>query len=164
MTLAQRNGSTNGHKPELAKRTTHVQEEATGAELLEHPPWLKALRESMAASINGGDLKDIMAAQVAKAKEGDRKAADFVFRQAHQMLKSAEKRVTITQNNFYGEERPDTPALAEPGSASKVDKMRARAAAGLPVATSEDAGYGRPVSDEEEKALRRKQEEDGDDL
>ncbi len=132
------------------------------ADLMKLPPWLEALRESMGDAIKGDDLKDIMKAQIDKAKGGDRSAAQFVFNQANKMIREHQKPVTIVLNNFYGEERPDAGAAAEPGTNAKVRTMQARVAARLPVAIDKDTPEHaklRVASDEEEKQLRRAQEE-----
>jgi hypothetical protein len=144
------NANGNGQKG-LAR--TRVEIDAP-APLVELPPWLKSLQESMGNSIAAGDLKEIMAAQIAKAKEGDRAAAQFVFGQAHKMIAAEAKKMpaTIIQNNYYGDDqRPDTPA----GPGKDLRKMRARADAHLPLRSDRDA---RPVSDEEEKELHRAQQ------
>ena len=108
-----------------------------------------------------------MQAQVDKAKQGDIKAAAFVMGQAHKMLAAEQKRVTIIQNNYYGEDRPDIPAAAEPGSPAALGKLASRVAAGLPVKNGSDRRaheHLRVDDDEAEKELRRRQAEAEDEL
>jgi hypothetical protein len=178
MSRSNGNGNGNGTKPregapsapptsgmELVKRTTRIEEEpaaaAAATELMQPPPWLKALRESMAGAIEPSDLKEIMQAQVDKAKQGDERAAKFVFNQAHRMMQAEQqKRLTVIQNNYYdtpAEQRPDTPAEMAAGSDAKIRKMRNRLRDGRPLTDPRDRDT-REVSDEEEKELRRRQE------
>ena len=143
----------------LSKRTTTVQEEPT-ENLMQLPPWLKSLREGMASALQGDDLKEIMQAQVQKAKDGDMKAAQFVMAQAHKMVAAEQKRVTVIQNNFYdtpADERPDAPIEPEDDRQKRLRKLAARQAAGEPLAGRGGDRITRPVSDAEEKAMRRQE-------
>src|SRR4051794_26554334 len=97
--MHRENGNGNGNS--LAKRTEHVQEESGAAALMKLPPWLQSLKDAMAGSIQADDLKEIMSAQVQKAREGNMQAANFVLNQAHKMLQGEQKRVTVIQNNYY---------------------------------------------------------------
>lgn len=163
------NGSQNGNGA-LARRGMATPDLPAVQELQEPPPWLKALRDAMAGSITGEDVKEVMAAQVQKAKDGDMKAAAFVMGQAHKLMQADAKRppVTIVQNNYYdtpADERPDVPL--EPGDDDRgkdLRKLRSRARAGVPVTGRADDRRVRPVSDEEEKELRRLEQEREDEL
>lgn len=128
---------------------------------MEPPQWLKSLREAMGGAIQGDDLKAIMAKQVEKAKEGDRSAADFVFGQAHKLLQSEQKRMTMVQNNYYdtpAAKRPDAPIEPDDDRETDIQKLRARAAARVPITGRESDRRVRPVSDEEEKEIRRRED------
>lgn len=171
MTEGNNNGNGNhngrGHGT-LSKRTQDVQVDPPigdvgGAALMELPPWLKALRDAMGSAIQGDDLKEIMAAQIKKAKEGNMQAAQFVMNQAHKMLAAEQKRITVVQNNFYNateDKRPDTPLEPDDDRERQLNKLSARAAARQRIASrAGDRSLPRPVSDDEEKALRRKADE-----
>ena len=141
------------------KRPLATQESQAIEDLMEPPAWLKSLREAMTSSLDASDLKAVMSKQVEKAKDGDTRAAAFVMDQAHRMLQSESKRaVSIVQNNYYDTPRPDKEIAPGDGKEIELKKMASRARAGVPV-----TGNGRdrrfdPVSDEEEKAMRREQE------
>lgn len=160
--LAPANG--NGqHTNRLAptEQTHHVQEDVNS--FMKLPPWLQSLRDAMSGAIQADDLTEIMKAQIVKAKKGDAKAAAFVMNQASRLIESEQKKVTVIQNNYYNtpeEQKAETPAKSLPGSKDRLRKMEARAAAGMPLVDPRD----RPpsVSDEEEKALRRRQENSED--
>jgi hypothetical protein len=156
------NGNGNGHA--LARQSLAAQVPAVVEQLQEPPPWLKAMREAMTGSIGAEDVKEVMKKQVEKAKGGDMKAASFVMNQAHKLMDMQAKSrrpVTIVQNNYY-----DTPAEAgpvapiEPGDAHGKDllKMRSRARAGKPLTGLPGDRRAQPISDEEEKELRRREE------
>ncbi len=159
--MNQGNGNNgNGAHTSIARREMHI--EATdptasqAEELLPQPQWLAALKSAMPS---GEDLKKIMETQVAKARDGNRAAAKFVFDQVHKMQQSERKQpVTIVQNNFYGDD-PANPVSAEPKTPKKIESMAQRAAARLPLTQPADAlkGNPRPVSDEEEKEIRRRE-------
>lgn len=90
---------TPGNGNELAKTTAGP---PGPADLLPQPDWLKAMRAAIAGAISGESLKDVMDAQMKKAKGGDLRAAKFVFDQAHKLVESESQRpVEITQNNYY---------------------------------------------------------------
>ena len=128
-------------------------------ELMQQPPWLQALRKAMGESIKADDISAIMQAQVNKAKEGDARAAKFVLDQAHKMMASdASRPVSIVQNNFYDGERPDTSTAADPTSAERLRKMRARHAAGMPLTNPLDGP--KRLTDEEERELRHLEDEE----
>jgi len=136
---------------------------------MELPPWMGALREAMSGAIAPDDVKEVMAAQVRKAREGDRKAADFVMNQAHKLMASQAKLqrpVTIVQNNYYdvpADERPGAPIQPgdDGGEGDRKDlrKLRNRARALLPVTGVPGDARVRAVGDEEEKELRRREDE-----
>jgi hypothetical protein len=121
----------------LLNRNLPERVEATPA-TVELPPWMRALRESMNGAIKPDDLKQIMEAQVAKAKKGDQAAARFVIDQAMKMTE-APKGLTVVQNNYYSGPDPREPAKALPGSDGKIDVMRRRLDAGLPLTETDDA-------------------------
>jgi len=137
-------------------------EQENPEQMMTLPPWLVALRESMVGAIKAEDLSAIMQAQVDKAKTGDVKAAAFVLDQAHRLLKSEQKRVTIVQNNYYDTpaSRPDTATPAPNGTPARIEKMAARASAHLPLQDARDGPQ--PISDDEEKELHRRQDEQED--
>ncbi len=151
--------SSNGNGQALAHRTASVSEEA--GELMKPPPWLQAMRDAMTDAVQANDLKEIMAVQVKKAKEGDPRAFALVMNHAHKMLQSEQKRVTIVQNNYYdtpADVRPEVPIAPGDSNGKDVLKMRARARAGVPITGHAGDQRVRPVSDEEEKELRRRQQ------
>lgn len=131
-------------------------------ELVPVPKWLEALRESMASSIKPDDLKEVMLAQVKKAKDGDVSAARFVMEQAHKLMESGQpKNVTVTQNNFYdtpADKRPDAPISVNDDRESRVKRMAARQSTGIPLIKPEDKPEGRRLTDEEEKQLRAQED------
>jgi hypothetical protein len=157
------NGNGNGDHGRTAitpaKRTIGVEDELAAA-LSAEPAWLQSLRAAMGESIQGDDLKSIMLTQIEKAKGGDRGAADFVFKQAHQMMRNQQRNVTVVQNNFYGDDAE--PAVPDnPADPRGLERLRRRARAGVPIA---EGAKPREVSDEEEKDLHRREEEEaGDD-
>lgn len=112
----------------------------------------------MSSSVTPSDLTEIMSVQIDKAKEGNTRAAAFVLKQVEKMTAAARQPITITQNNFYDgpEKRPDTPASERPGEPATLEKMRRRAQARMPLRNTDDGP--RPMSDEEEKEFRRRQE------
>src|SRR4051812_47486185 len=118
------NGGTNGQA--LARREPQLPEKA--AELMQPPQWLTSLREAISGSIAPADLKEVIGAQVAKAREGDVKAAKFVMDQAHKLMASQAKlqpQVTIVQNNYYdtpADERPNVPI--QPGDDASGKDLR----------------------------------------
>ncbi len=153
----------NGHGSALARTTPpDPMQNPTAAELMKPPPWLSALRDALAGSIQPDDIKEVMAAQVKKAKEGDKNAAAFVMNQAHKLMttQAMQPPVTIIQNNYYDDsQRPDAPI--EPGDeleGADIRKLRNRARAGVPVTGHPNDRRVRPVTDEEEKELRRRQQ------
>src|SRR4051794_33894175 len=98
------NGNSHAATTSLSKQTHRIEESpspAAAAQVMELPPWLKTLRDAMGNSMKGEDLTQIMGAQLEKAKAGDVGAAKFVFDQAHKLIQSEQRRVTITQNNYY---------------------------------------------------------------
>lgn len=131
-------------------------------QLQELPPWMKALREAMTGSITGDDITQVMKAQVDKAKEGDLRAASFVMNQAHKLMATQSQQcpATIVQNNYYdtpADERPDAPLQPGDEGGKDLRKMRARARAGMPLTGQPGDRRVQPVSDEEEKELRRRE-------
>lgn len=153
-------GNGHGGNDHALSRRNHQIEPVPDAAIMELPPWLKAMRDAMGESISGEDLKEVMAAQVKAAKGGNIAAANFVMNQAHRLIESERKRVNIIQNNFFDtppEKRPDTPI--EPDDGNAIDKLAARAAAHQPLTGRPDDRRCRPISDEEEKALRRREAE-----
>jgi len=160
------NGNNNGANG-LARLGTDAGIE-TAKQVMQLPPWLQTLRDAMGGAIKGEDLQAVMGKQVEAAKEGDIKAARFVFDQAHKMLQAntqALPPVTIVQNNYYdtpAAERPDAPVVPEDPKEARIRKLRNRVRAGSPLSKDDDRTV-RPVSDEEEKELRRREQEREDD-
>jgi hypothetical protein len=92
------------------------------------PSWVVKMREAAASSITEGDIKDIVKAQVQRAKDGNAAALKFIF---EQVLGGAElKGATFIQNNYGKDESPEKPALALPGSNEKIELMRRRVTSG----------------------------------
>jgi hypothetical protein len=151
------NGNRNGDAT-LTRRIHSVEEEPAVKELVQLPPWLVALRDAMGSSIAGDDLKLIMKAQIDKAKEGDIKAANFVMSQAHKMLQAEQKKVTIVQNNYYDGADPDATIDPDDDQRRQLKKLTGRARAHQPLTGRAGDARVRPVSDEEEKELRRQQQ------
>ncbi len=141
----------------------------------EASPWLQSLRDAMGSSIKGEDLTAIMQAQVEKAKGGDMKAASFVMNQAHKLMGAEMKRpVSIVQNNHNYYDTPidahaEAPLQPDDERSKALAKLRSRARQGIPLTGHPGDQRMQPVSDEEEKEMRRKQqaretEEAGDPL
>lgn len=101
------------------------------------PPWLAAMRRAAMEGVTEKDVTDIVAHQIALAKKGDHKAIKFVFDQVlgGNQLKGA----TFIQNNTYGD-APDAtkPTKHAPGSNGKIETMRRRLNAGVPLTRSDD--------------------------
>src|SRR5690349_8466779 len=79
------------------------------------PPWVAKMREAAMNSITEADIKEIVQAQVKRAKEGNAAALKFVF---EQVLGGAQLQgATFVQNNYAAEAaaRPDKPTDAAPG-------------------------------------------------
>jgi hypothetical protein len=105
------------------------------------PPWVTKMREAAAGVLTVDDVKEIVANQVALAKKGDRHAITFVFQQL--LGGNQLKPQTLIQNNNYGpDDRPAQRTIAKPGTEKKLDVMRKRAAAGLPLGNGKDAPHG----------------------
>jgi hypothetical protein len=132
------------------------------SQLAQLPPWLEQMRSAMASAIQPDALKNILQKQVDKALAGDTRAAGFVVEQAHKLIGGEQRRpIAITQNNFYGDATdPAQPTTKVPGTPDKVDLMRRRHAAGLPLTSAADRDPRVIDDDEEEKRLRREQELD----
>src|SRR5690242_10826261 len=148
----------NGLVP-ASKRSVTPPEPLALNDAMEPPAWLKSLRDAMASSINADDLKAVMSKQVEKAKTGDTKAAAFVMDQANKMLQTDAKRsVSITQNNYYDSPRPDEPITPTDDDRTREAKLRTRARSGIPLSGLPDDRRFKPVTDEEEKELRRRED------
>jgi hypothetical protein len=120
---------TNGNhivESERLRLGTHPEKKAT----MSLPPWMAAMRDAVAASISAEDIQEIIKAQVKRAKAGDQQAIKFVFTQ---LAGGDLKGCTFIQNNYDDAERPDPKTKAIPGTARKVEIMRRRHEAGLPL-------------------------------
>lgn len=93
------------------------------------PPWLLAMRQAAMDAIKPDDIKEIVANQVKKAKDGDPAALKFVF---DQVLGGAQlKGATFIQNVYQGEGGdPNAPSDAVPGTKKKLDLIAKRVASG----------------------------------
>lgn len=137
------NGNGAPASPKNAARTTEGNALAVSTDRMELPAWLTSIREAVTGAISADDLAAIMATQIQKARAGDEKAAKFVLDQACKF--SQMPGLTIVQNNnYYSDqshvEQPEKPAQARPGHHKKVDLMRRRMEAGLPLTRPDDAG------------------------
>lgn len=94
----------------------------------ETPAWLKELRAAAFNGINAGDVKEIVAGIVERAKKGDQAAIRFVFDYLLQAAPTSPKQ--LTQHNHYYRSRPDKKAKGRPGSTAKLDALAARASTG----------------------------------
>jgi hypothetical protein len=102
------------------------------------PPWLAQMRKAVLDGVSQEDIKEIVANQLKKAKEGDPHAIKFVFGQI--LGGDAFKGATFIQNNYHGKDEPSKPVDAKPGSKDKIDAMRRRVEAGLDLQQPGDAG------------------------
>lgn len=101
------------------------------------PPWMAKLRTAVSDLVTEQDVKEIVQAQVTRAKAGDASAIKFVFDQL--LGGAALKGATFVQNNYQDSKpAPTKPTAARPGSADKVDVMARRATAGLPLHDPDD--------------------------
>ncbi len=100
------------------------------------PSWVAAMRQAAMDGISEQDVREIVAHQVALAKDGDKNALKFVF---DQVLGGAHiKGATFVQNNNYDGINPGKPTPHKPGSKEKVELMRRRVEAGLPAIDPDD--------------------------
>lgn len=160
----------NGKLTGLARRApTEPALPAGATDLMQLPPWMVALRDAMTGAVSPEVVGRVMAAQVKKAEDGDVKSASFVMNQVHKMMESQaklQKSVTIVQNNYYDtpkDERPDAPIRpGDDANGADLRKLRNRVRAGVPLTGGKDDARVRPVSDEEEKAIRRREEAEDD--
>ncbi len=97
------------------------------------PAWITAMRAAAQSAISESDIKEIVEAQLKRAKSGDSAAIKFIFDQVIGM-----KGMTLIQNNFPAD--PDEPTSAKRGTPDKVSVMARRAAAGLPLTCEADGG------------------------
>jgi hypothetical protein len=104
------------------------------------PPWMAAMRKAVLDTVTQEDVAEIVKSQIKRAKEGDQAAIKFVFGQL--LGGDTFKGATFVQNNYHGEDRPDKPTKARAGSADRVDMMRRRMEAGLPLCNGEDGDGG----------------------
>jgi hypothetical protein len=166
--MVKANPHSNGNGSTSLARTTSqsppvLSIDPSAGELMKPPPWLEALRSAMSDSIKADDVAAVMKKQVEMAKDGDLRAASFVMNQAHKLMTTQAKQqpaVTIVQNNYFDSPRPDEPI--EPGDDKNGNverKLRARARAGEPITGRPEDRRVRAISDEEEKELRRRQQE-----
>lgn len=104
------------------------------------PAWMAKLRAAAQKHITENDIEAIVAKQVEKAKDGDQAALKFVF---DQVLGGASFKgatfVQTTTHHHYGDQDPNAPTDAEPGTDDKVAAMAARVANGRPVFDDHDA-------------------------
>lgn len=92
------------------------------------PPWIATMRKAAMDAVGVDDIKEIVQAQVKKAKEGDANAMKFVF---EQVLGGAQlKGATFIQNVYPTGDRPDEPSDAIPGTPKKLDLIAKRIASG----------------------------------
>lgn len=117
------------------------------------PPWIAAMREAAQGCLSPDDVKEIVRNQVAKAKGGDQRAIDWVFKQ---LVGTGQPMTVIQQNVYGGELDPFRPTRGQPGSPLKKRLMAIRAEAGEPVAHPRDA-----TGDDEQDAIDFANEEDG---
>lgn len=94
------------------------------------PPWIAAMRRAAQAVVTADDITEIVRAQVAAAKKGDRNAMKFVFEQV--LGGAALKGATFAQHNYYDGADPRKPTSSLPGSPEKERVIRKRLRAGLP--------------------------------
>lgn len=66
------------------------------------PAWVQKMRSAAQAAITEQDIREIVAKQVERAKQGDEKAMKFVFDQV--LGGAAMKGATFVQNNYAVEE------------------------------------------------------------
>lgn len=59
------------------------------------PPWLIAMRQAVSDAVSPDDIKEMIQAQVKRAKEGDAKALKVVME-----LMGSNQPINLTQNNF----------------------------------------------------------------
>lgn len=103
----------------------------------ELPPWMIALRNAAQNAVKPSDISEIMKKQVELAKKGNTQAVKFVFEQL--LGGSAIKGATFIQNNFRDTKEIDGPTRARPGSTEKVEIMRRRMEAGMPITRDDDS-------------------------
>jgi len=114
-------------------------------EQIELPPWMQAMRDALAGTITQEELTAVMKAQIEKAKEGNTRAAKFVFDQVR--LNTAPEHTTLIQNNYHdGAKPPKKPTPALPGSEEKIEIMRRRLEAGVPLTHRMDGLVSRSES------------------
>jgi len=102
------------------------------------PPWMATMRKVVADCVSENDIKEIVENQVKRAKQGDQNAIKFVFGQI--LGGDSFKGATFVQNNYTGGESPSTPTKGSPGSEDKIEAMRRRREAGLPLSNNGDGG------------------------
>jgi hypothetical protein len=100
------------------------------------PPWMAAMRKAVTDCVSESDIKEIVQNQVKRAKDGDKDAIKFVFGQI--LGSDSFKGATFVQNNNYGGD-PAKPAKTKPGSVDRIEQMRLRAEAGVPLHQDGDA-------------------------
>lgn len=104
------------------------------------PPWMAAIRKAVLDTVTQEDVTDIVRGQIKKAKEGDQAAIKFVFGQL--LGGDTFKGATFVQNNYNTDDRPDKPTKTRAGSGERVEIMRRRLEAGLPLSNGEDGDGG----------------------
>lgn len=106
------------------------------------PEWMQRMRKAALEQISENDVKEIIAAQVKRAKEGNPAATKFVFEQV--LGGAAFKGANFVQNvtnHHYGTEHPEQPTQTPPGTKERVDTMAARVAQGLPIFDENDKNH-----------------------
>lgn len=94
------------------------------------PTWMATMRKAVLDIVTEDDVKEIVKNQIARAKAGDQNAIKFVFGQV--LGGDAMKGATFVQNNNYGDNAAK-PTKARPGTDDKIEVMRKRREAGLPL-------------------------------
>lgn len=102
------------------------------------PPWMAMMRQAAIGQIKEEDVAAIMKNQIEAAKNGNKDAIKFVF--DYCLGGNLTKGATFIQNNNYGSNGAAEATGARPGTDAKIDAMRRRAEAGLPLQANGDGG------------------------
>lgn len=115
--------------------------------------WQDTMRQALMQSVKAEDIKEIAENLVTRAKAGDKKAIDLLFRYVLGGTGVHVKKAVIVTNAPPPRGGPDEgdlilpspegpPTAAQPGSPEKIRVMGDRVARGLSVTSRGDAGYG----------------------
>lgn len=100
------------------------------------PPWIATMRRAAMGAVNEDDIREMVANQVKKAKEGNRDALKFIF---DTVLAGAQMRgATFVQNNYASDGEAEKPTAARPGTQKKIKEMQRRLAAHAPLTRGDD--------------------------